>query len=117
MLGVQSEKDAFTREHRRHCAILMSEFRPVADELKRLLSKAKRNAERLEDVYLSAELLYRLGCFGVANQDKSRLPDGSALYKKCETNWNRSRYESWQKIFPRYDHIADHVLASVKHLV
>lgn len=117
MLGVQSKKDVFTREHRRRCAILMTEVRPIAAELKMLLAKAKRNAERLEDVYLSAELLYRLGCFGVANQNKNSLPDGTILYKKCETSWNRSRYEPWQNIFPRYDHIADHVLASMKYLM
>jgi len=117
MLGVQSRKDAFTREHRRRCATLIVEARLVTDELKRLLSKAKKNAERLEDVYLSAEFLYRLGCFGAANQDKSRLPDGATLYKKCETSWNRSRYEPWQNIFQRYERLPDHVLASAKYFV
>ncbi len=84
----------FTREHQRQCAERVAEFDATARILAAAVRKAGRNADRLNDVVLSARLLERWARYGAAGLCRSALPPASGLLKACRTSWTRSRVNS-----------------------
>ena len=84
----------FTREHQRQCAERVTEFDATARILAAAVRKAGRNADRLNDVVLSARLLERWARYGAAGLCRSALPPAPGLLKACRTSWTRSRVNS-----------------------
>ena len=92
----------FTREESRAGGALARQAEGVAGIFKRLLGKARRNADRMEDVYLSARILQRVGQFGEGKRHKSDLPGGEGLYQRCMRSWQRCRDSSWGKLANKF---------------
>ena len=81
----------FTREHQRRCAERVAVFAEQARRLAAVVRKARRNADRLNDVVLSARLLERWARFGAAGMRRSALPPAPALRQACMASWERAR--------------------------
>ncbi|MCC7408669.1 MAG: family 20 glycosylhydrolase [Phycisphaeraceae bacterium] len=81
----------FHREHVRMGAVLAQRCKAIAAELRPLIRRARRNAERLNDVLLSTEVLERVGRFAASGRRKRSLPSADALSRACRKAWARSR--------------------------
>lgn len=81
----------FNREHARMGAELADRCRAIATALRPLVRRAHRNAGRLNDVLLSAQVLERVGRFAAAGRRKRSLPKADVLAKACRKAWARSR--------------------------
>jgi hypothetical protein len=89
--GQTASRPRFTREHRRLCARLAPEYARVARTLARAVGVARRHADRLNDVTLSARLLERWARYGAAGLDASALPDARRLRAACRASWLAAR--------------------------
>ena len=81
----------FTREHQRQCAERIEVLAATGRVLARMAGKARRHADRLSDVVLSAQLLERWARYGAAGLRRGSVPAAPALRQACRESWRRSR--------------------------
>lgn len=93
----------FTREHRRQCEIRLPAFTTAAGKLAAILPKAKQNADRLEDVVLSARLLARWAQYGAADRKPSKMSKEPSLREDCMRRWKQGRYA--MSYLPKHENV------------
>ncbi|MCC7146924.1 MAG: family 20 glycosylhydrolase [Phycisphaeraceae bacterium] len=86
----------FHRDHARLGSELAQRCRLIASSLRPLVRRARRNAQRLNDVLLSALILQRVGLFAAAHRRKRHLPNGKSLTTACRKAWSRTRVDDPQ---------------------
>ncbi len=108
----------FEREDARLGAIAATQCSRIARELAMLVRKARRNANRLQDVVLSAKVVERLGLYGAANRTRKLLPPGGRkLYEQCLESWKSSgRPWPWKRHREGIAHTEKSVLDLAKML-
>jgi hypothetical protein len=89
--GTTAPHPRFTREHRRLCAAAVRSYADVGRALARGVRQAGRNADRLNDVLLSARLLERWARYGASGLDRKALPDATRLRAACLASWRAAR--------------------------
>jgi len=85
-------RNTFSREDRRLGAGYDRSMTALAKTLATLQRKARRNADRLGDVVLTAKSLAAVGRFAAAGRKKGKVKGKAALVKAVEKAWNRDRY-------------------------
>ncbi len=89
----KNPKDPFTRMDVDVASAIEKRAVAIQGVLKKLALKARRNADRLNDLALSAELLRRMGRFGAHSRKRGGLLPGSGFIKQALRAWRRDRHE------------------------
>ncbi len=92
-----SRVNPFTREDVRACRELARNMGELRKALKPFPNKARRHAERLGDLVLSAELYERMGVYGAAGRKTTALRSVKTFLKRCVAAWKRDRHECTRK--------------------
>jgi hypothetical protein len=82
----------FSREDARLGGIHHARMTRIAETLAKLAGRARRNAERLGDVVLTARALAAVGDYAAAGRRKGRVRGRAGLVKAVERAWDRDRY-------------------------
>jgi hypothetical protein len=86
----------FNREDRRLGELLAEKAEVVAAGLAKLLPRARRNGDHLNDLVLTARVAQRIGLFAKTGRRKGALPSGKNLRSACVASWRRDRIGSWK---------------------
>jgi hypothetical protein len=106
--------DPFTRMDVDRCADVQVEMRDVARTLTPAVKKARRHAERLNDLVLSAKVIERMAKYGASGRQAGALAGGKTLLNQCVRAWKRERHEYTSGEGKALG--TDHVLGIVRHL-
>ena len=92
--------NTFSREDVRLGKVYDESMTRISKTVTKLARKAKRNADRLGDVALSAKAIAAVGAFAAAGRRKGKVKGKAALVKAVEKAWDRDRFMDEPRLKP-----------------
>lgn len=109
-------RHTFNNEHIRQAKEISEQMELIIALLNQLIPRAKKNADRLNEVRLSARIIHRVAQFALAGRKKSKLPSGKPLWDEVEARWKATRAHTW-KVAKKEQEQRDRMMYMLKKIV